>query len=400
MLGFASALSPFGMVVVVPTLNALAQRYGTDFGEVQYIVSAYLFGLGIAQPFSGLLCDRFGRRPVVLAGFALFVLASIGCAEVDTLDWLIGLRFLQAIGVSVGTVASRAIIRDTHDEAGTASAMSLMAVAMGVSPVLGPVIGGLLGNAFGPQSVFWASAILGAIAWLQIRFRLTETLSADAVITITARHLLSEYRDLLKSRVFMGYTLMYGLVQGAYFAFLAVGAAVFEHDLQLGQRGFGLVWGLMAIAYVSAAFLAGRLNRVLGLSGTLRLGMAATLLTGWAIFALATGPGLSRLPFITLLALLTAASGLVVPGSMAGAVNYRPEIAGTSTGLSSALGLLIGGGFSIVSGVLYKGSFPPVATLMAAGATLTLITGWMVSASGAPSGLSSPESETQQRSDR
>ncbi len=366
------------MVVVVPTLNALAQHYGADFSEVQYIVSAYLFGLGIAQPFSGLLCDRFGRRPVILAGFALFVLASIGCAIVGTLDWLIGLRFIQAVGVSVGTVASRAIIRDTHDEAGTASAMSLMAVAMGASPVLGPVIGGLLGNALGPQSVFWASALLGAIAWLQIRIRLRETLAADSVIMISAGHLLSDYHSLLGSRVFMGYTLMYGLVQGAYFAFLAVGAAVFENDLQLGQQGFGLVWGLMAVAYVSAAFLAGRLNRVIGLSGTLRLGLVATLLTGWAIFALATEAGLSRLPFITLLALLTAASGLVVPGSMAGAVNYRPEIAGTSTGLSSALGLLIGGSFSIVAGSLYKGAFPPVALLMAIAATLTLATGWMI----------------------
>ncbi|RMF98020.1 MAG: MFS transporter, partial [Gammaproteobacteria bacterium] len=114
------------MVVVVPTLAELARRYSIDYADVQFLISAYLFGLGVAQPFSGWLCDRFGRRRVLLAGFSLFVLASLGCAIAGSFGLLVALRFLQATGVSVGTVASRAILRDIHDEAGTARTLALV----------------------------------------------------------------------------------------------------------------------------------------------------------------------------------------------------------------------------------------------------------------------------------
>ena len=140
LLSVASALSPFGMVVLVPTLNEFARLYGVDYAATQFLISSYLFGLAAAQPFSGILCDRLGRRPVLLLGFAFFTLASLACAVVASLPALVALRFLQAVGVSVGTVASRAIVRDTHDEQGTARAMAYIAAAMGVAPVIAPLL--------------------------------------------------------------------------------------------------------------------------------------------------------------------------------------------------------------------------------------------------------------------
>lgn len=385
LLALASALSPFGMVVVVPTLGEIGREYGLDYSEAQFMISAYLFGLGAAQPFSGFLCDRFGRRPVLLAGFAIFVVASFACAAVRGIEWLVLLRFFQAAGVSVGTVASRAIVRDTHDTEGTARVLSTIAAAMGISPVIGPVAGGFIGDAFGPQSVFVASALLGILVWAGIYRGLPETRPARTTATGLGG-LGHDYRVLLGSRVFMGYTLMFGLVQGGFFAFLAVGAVVFEKDLGLGQKGFGLVWSFMAVAYVIGAAGAGVLGRSLGVARVLQLGVGLTAISGWALYALAVGPGISLWPLVFLLALLTAASGLVVPGSMAGAVSYRPEIAGTSSGLSSALGLVLSGGFTIVSGSIYTGDFGPVALLVAAAGTATAATAWMVRTQPDPGG--------------
>ena len=261
LLSLASALSPFGMVVVVPTLGALAREFDISFGEAQFLISAYLFGLGAAQPFSGLLCDRLGRRPVLLGGFVVFVLASIGCALAESMTALVVLRFLQAVGVSVGTVASRAIVRDTHDEAGTARALATIAAAMGIAPVIAPVIGGLVAEIAGPQAVFLVSAGLGTLAWLSILGRLEETRPPGVLEASRNARLTADYRQLLGSRVFMGYTLMFGFVQGGFFCFLAVGAAVFEADLGMGPREFGLVWGVMAIAYVAGAALANPADR-------------------------------------------------------------------------------------------------------------------------------------------
>jgi DHA1 family bicyclomycin/chloramphenicol resistance-like MFS transporter len=378
LLSLASALSPFGMVVVVPTLGELGRRYGVGAADSQFLISAYLFGLGAAQPFSGLLCDRLGRRPVMLGGFLLFVVASLGCALIRDIDSLVALRFVQAVGVSVGTVASRAVIRDTHDEAGTAAAMATIAAAMGIAPVIAPVAGGLIGAATGPQSVFAVSALLGSFVLVAVWRRLPETRIQAQAPQVNWQTTLADYRQLLGSRVFMGYTLMFGFVQGAFFSFLAVGATVFEQDLGLGQQAFGLVWGGMAFAYVLGAGVSGRLTRRLGLRRTIYIGMFFACVAGWSNFALALTAGVSFWPLVGLLGLLTAASGLVIPGSMAGAVSYRPEIAGTSSGLSSALGLMLSGAFSIVSGLVYAGNFVPIALLMAIGATLTAVTGWMV----------------------
>ncbi len=369
------------MVVVVPTLGELGRRYGIGYAEAQFLISAYLFGLGAAQPFSGMLCDRFGRRPVLLTGFAIFVAASVGCALADRLDVLIALRFLQAAGVSVGTVATRAIVRDTHDEAGTVRALSVIAAAMGIAPVIAPVAGGLLGASAGPQSVFLLSAALGGMVWLRVALRLRETVPPETQHgTHSLAQLIADYGTLLRAREFMGYTLMYGMVQGGFFAFLAVGAAIFENDLGIGQRGFGIIWSGMALAYVGGAALNSRLVRSRGTQPTLRLGIALTVIAGVLILAVALGPGHGAFSLIGLLALLTAASGLVIPGAMAGSVSYRPEIAGTSSGLSSALGLIISGGFSIISGSIYAGVFTPVAILIAIACVLTAATAWMVRA--------------------
>jgi len=380
LLSLASALSPFGMVVVVPTLGALARAFDVSFAEAQFLISAYLFGLGVSQPFSGLLCDRLGRRPVLLGGFVVFVLASLGCALAGDMPMLIFMRFLQAVGVSVGTVASRAIVRDTHDEAGTAHSLATIAAAMGIAPVVAPIIGGLVAESFGPQAVFLVSAALGTLVWLSILGRLDETRPPGVREASRNARLADDYRQLLGSRVFMGYTLMFGLVQGGFFCFLAVGAAVFEADLGMGPREFGLVWGMMAIAYVAGAGLASPLTARIGMRRVIYSGLTLTFLSGWGIYAAIANLGVSFYTLVPMLALLTSASGLVIPGSMAGAVSYRPEIAGTSSGLSSALGLGLSGAFSIVAGLLYGGDFTPVALLMGIAATMTALTGWMIRA--------------------
>jgi DHA1 family bicyclomycin/chloramphenicol resistance-like MFS transporter len=134
----------------------------------------------------------------------------------------------------------------------------------------------------------------------------------------------------------------------------------------------------MAFSYVMGAAGGGRMIGRLGMDRVMHIGVVLTMGAGWALLLLVTGPGISLLPLVVILATLTGASGLVIPVAMAGAVSYRPEIAGTSSGLSSAMGLVLSGAFTIVSGFLFTGSFTPIAALIAAAATLTAATTWMV----------------------
>lgn len=378
LLSIASSVSPFGMVVVIPTLYAVAETYAVDYSVTQFLISAYLFGLGVAQPVSGSLADRFGRRRVILVGFALFALASVGCALAKNIEWLIALRFLQAVGVSVGTVGSRAIVRDTHDEEGTVRALAFIAAAMGIAPMIAPVIGGWASAEFGVGAVYYASALLGLGVCVALYLGLPETQPAEAREPVPRQGLWHRYRSLLASPVFMGYTLMFGLAQGSMFSFLAVGAAVFERDFGIGQKGFGLIWGAMAVCYVFGTVAGGRITRSRGVPAAARLGMGLTLFAGWAVPVAVVIWGTHVATTVLPLSLMTFASGIITPISLAGAVSFRPEIAGTCSGLSSSLGLMLSGLFTVLAGSVYGGDFLPIAVIIGLAGTGTAATLLMV----------------------
>jgi len=363
LLGIASSLSVFGMTIILPAISSIGERFGEGFSSVQFVVSAYLFGLAIAQPVSGFLCDRIGRRKVMLSGFAVFIVASLLCIFAPSLEFLILGRFMQAVGVSVGTVATRAILRDTRSGEEMAVAMSYVAIAMGVAPILGPIFGGLLDSYLGYQSMFIVTAIMGVAVLIGMFLNLEETLPDD-IVAPRIDEWLGNYGVLLRSPQFVGYTLIYGFVQGAFFCFLAVGAPYFETRFGMDSKTYGFVWGLMALTYVFGAMAAAKLTPRVGTIGVMRASIMMVMIGG--IFVLISTwpePG-APIHVLLPLGLLMFAAGPATPGSMAGAVRYHPTIAGTASGLSSAIGLVLSGSFTVLSGSLYDGQFFPIASLM------------------------------------
>jgi DHA1 family bicyclomycin/chloramphenicol resistance-like MFS transporter len=377
LLGLASGLSPFGVTMAVPILATIATQFKTDLGMAQFVISAYLLGLATAQPFNGFLCDRFGRRPVMLIGFAVFVIASTAAAFTTSMGAMIVFRFLQAAGVSVGTVVSRAVVRDTHDASGSAIAMSYIAAVMGFSPIFAPIIGGWLGSIGGYFAVFLFTAVVGAMIWVVMYFNLTETLDPNNA-RANWSDWMRNYRILFSSRLFLGYSLIFGFVQGSFFSFLAVGAAVFKAEFGIDERGFGLIWGLMAITYVSGAIASARMTRRLGEEFVMKIAIMITLVSGWVLTLWIINQGVSMPSLLFPLAGLMVSAGGITPGALAGAVNAHPEMAGTSAGLSSALGIVLGGLFTVMAGFMYKGDFTPVVWLIALSTSLTALSWLMI----------------------
>jgi DHA1 family bicyclomycin/chloramphenicol resistance-like MFS transporter len=363
LLGIASSLSVFGMTIILPAISSIGERFGEPFSSVQFVVSAYLFGLAFAQPVSGFLCDRIGRRRVMLAGFAVFIVASLLCIVAPSLNLLIMGRFMQAVGASVGTVATRAILRDTRSGEQMAEAMSYVAIAMGIAPIIGPIFGGLLDSYFGYQSMFIVTALMGVAVLVGMFVNLEETLPRD-IVAPRVNEWLGNYWLLLRSPQFVGFTLIYGFVQGAFFCFLAVGAPYFEARFGMDSKTYGFVWGLMALTYVFGATVAAKLTSRVGTAGIMRASIALVMIGGiLVLFSTWHEPG-APIHILLPLGLLMFAAGPATPGSMAGAVRYHPEIAGTASGLSSAIGLVLSGSFTVLSGSLYDGRFFPIAGLI------------------------------------
>src|SRR6218665_1309966 len=142
-LGALSAFGPLAIDFYLPSFPTLAQAFGTDVEHIQLTLAAYFSGLAIGQLVYGPLTDKFGRRMPLLVGVVLFTLASAACAMAPNLEWLIGARFVQALGGCAGMVISRAVIRDLCDPLASAKAFSQLMLVMGVAPILAPFGGGV-----------------------------------------------------------------------------------------------------------------------------------------------------------------------------------------------------------------------------------------------------------------
>lgn len=376
LLAVISGISSFSLAIILPALPALATRHGTDYAGIQFLVSAYLLGLALSQPIWGQVADRIGRRPVVLIGFATYVAASLTCLVAPTLEALMLLRVLQAAGASTGTVVARAVIRDTHNESDGARAMSWITVGLGAAPIIAPIIGGTLLVRGDISWIFAVMAVAGVLLWALLYRQLPETLDRSQVLPLDWRRFVAGYATLLSHGGFVGYTAVYGFVQGAFFAFLTVGAAVFADSFGLGPGVFGAVWGVMGVAYVVGALGAGRLAGSARRPLLLPAAVTLTLLLGLLVALLDHWLGARLLSVMLPLFVMMMLSGGITPLVMAGAVYQVPGLAGTAAGLSSALGMTLGGAFTVAAGILYHGDFTPIALLIAAGGLLTFIS-WL-----------------------
>ena len=379
LLGVASGISPFGMAIVIPTLESFAQLYQAPYSTVQFIISAYLLGLASSMPLVGFLSDKIGRRPVLLSGLVLFVIASIFCSTTDSLNSLIFWRVIQGIGASVGSVMSRAMIRDVSNASETARSLSRVTAIMGISPMIAPVIGGIGYQIFGnPNGIFIITAAIGILVLTAILLLLPETRNAALLESTSKEPWSDKYRYLLGSKVFVGSSLIYAFTTGAFFAILAVASTVFYNDLGIDSAGFGFIWSGLTILYTVSAFTAGTLSSKYGLMKVLLVGVLLNVIAGLLFYSLVKVFDVTLISVIVPLVIMFFAHGYIVPMSLAQAVSARPEIAGSSSGLSSALGLVIGGMFSVLSGLVFDGRLLPIALIVSASTILCGLSYFMV----------------------
>lgn len=355
------ALSPFAMSFLVPAFPGMAEQFDRPVGDIQFLISVFLIGLGVAQPIHGMIADRIGRRPVLLFGFAIFVVASFASAITISWNALVICRFLQAVGVSAGTVTSRAIVNDIQTREEAAVTLSYISIAMGVGPILAPIFGGVLDVNFGWRSIFIACAITGVAILTMASANLPET----KPVNTEPHNVIRDYRQLLGNPQFIGYTLMFGFGQGVFFAFLPFAPDYFENVLGQGTSVFVTCWVGLSLAYMAGSLLGTRLTKRIGMDGAI---LRASL---WMVFALGLmiviyalmgdGVGVVTLPLMVAL----IGTGLITPLSLAGSISVDGKIGATAAGLSSSLGLILGGLFSVVSGKLYDQTLWPFMALAA-----------------------------------
>jgi DHA1 family bicyclomycin/chloramphenicol resistance-like MFS transporter len=252
-------LGPFSIDTYLPAFTGIAASIGATPVEMQQTLSAYLFGFAVMNLFHGALSDSFGRRPVVLAGIALFTVASAGCALSQHIGSLVFFRALQGMSAGAGIVVSRAVIRDMFPPADAQRVMSQVTIYFGVAPAVAPMVGGFLFVHVGWHAVFWFLTAVGAVLWMANHRLLPETLHPTHRQSFRAGPLLRGYWSLASDPRFLMLALASGIPFNGMFLYV-LSAPVFLGDLlALEPNEFFWFFMLTIAGIMGGAWLSGRL---------------------------------------------------------------------------------------------------------------------------------------------
>ncbi len=357
-----TGVAPISLYMLVPALPMLAQSFGSDISVAQMTVSLYMVGIACSQIIMGPLSDRFGRRPVLLAGLGLMVAASAAGCFAQSLPQLIVARFLQALGGATGMVVSRAIIRDLYSRDRIGAMISLVIAVMMIAQMLSPLTGGLLETAFGWRSIFYLITAASLVIAVAIAIALPETRRTRAA----GSGLRGDVGSLFTSRAFIGYMLCMVLASQIIFVFAGGGPYLVVTHMGRSSAEYGAWFATTAFAYLIGNVFCVRFAPRHSLEKLIWFGLAMQL-AGSLLNLIWGFAGFNRAPswlFGTQMIVMFA-NAFVMSNASAGAISVRPEAAGTASG---AMGFLQMGVGSLLSqfGAFLGGHFTSALPLTAA----------------------------------
>lgn len=358
------------MTIALPSMPSVAVAFAVDAVTVQLTITLYIAMFAAAQLVAGPLSDRFGRRPVLVWGLALFTASSLACALAPDITTLIAARAAQGAGACVGMVVTRALIRDVYGATDTGRVLGYAAMAIGVAPAIAPVLGGYLEVWYGWRAAYWLTVAYSAVGLILTWWRLAETRPAGGAGPGLGP--LRGYALLLRSRVFLAYVGVTAFGAAGYFAFISAAPLVYIGALGMAPDDFSVMIAFFSLGYVGGAFIVARLVPRLGIVRLIAVGSVLILVptAGLVVLAFAgiAAPG-------AVMAVIFAngvCHGLVAPPALAGIVGVRPELSGTGAALAGCLQISFGAAVSMMMGALVYETQIPMAVVMMVMAVLGL----------------------------
>jgi DHA1 family bicyclomycin/chloramphenicol resistance-like MFS transporter len=330
-----ASLGPLSINILVPALPGLAVSFSADPAVVQMTISLYFAGLAFAQLFLGALSDRFGRRPVLIAGFLITVVTSLAAAVATNVVALVVARTAQAFGASTGVVIGRAIVRDVYSRDRAASMLGWVTMSTVFIPMFGPLIGGVLDETLGWRSIFLFIGIAALVIVAWAARSLPETRPQQPAPGASMNQLWIEARALLSTPAFLGFVICSGMISGPYYAILGGAPHIIITQMGRSSAELGIWFVLSSLGYMLGNFFAGRFSVRFGVNTMVWWGLLVEVIGGALAFALILlmpngGPLTVFLPAT----LIYVGNGIALPNAIAGAISVRPQAAGTASGVA------------------------------------------------------------------
>ena len=364
-LGFLSAIAPFSIDMYLPGFPAIATDLHTSIEMVSYSLSSFFIGVCIGQVFCGPLLDRFGRKMPLYAGLLLYIVATIGCVFTKSVEILVALRFLQAIGGCVGMEAPRAIIRDLFSVAESAKIFSHMILILGVSPIIAPTAGSYIITHFGWHAIFILLAIISVLLFAAVVIWIPESKQPDPSFSLQPKPILDSFLIVLKQPQFFTYAITGAISSAGLFAYLAGSPYVFMKLFGTTELQYGVIFALIAAGLITSSQLNNLCLKKFSSQQIVKTTLSIQTIAGLLLFAGMVAGWLNLYSTIILIFLYLGCQGFNFPNAAALSMAPFTKHAGSSSALMGATQMGIGALASAVVGLLNPHSAIPMTGVMA-----------------------------------
>lgn len=364
-LGALATISPFSIDMYLPGFPAIALDLNAPMSQVQLSLTAYLVGIAFGQLLYGPLLDRFGRKRPLYVGLTVYILASIGCAFIESMNALILMRFLQALGGCAGIVSAQALVRDLFPVNKTAQAFSLITLVISVSPMIAPTVGGYVTAHVGWHYVFVILAVITLLILIVSYFFLPKGRGADPSISLKPKAVAKNYYAVVRNPQFLIYAITGGIASAAPFAYIAGSPNVFMNIYGLTEQQYGWVFALLAFAMIGSTQLNHFILKKFTSEQVIRFALFYQTFMGTV---LVTGVYFQLFNVYTLIAMMFiffAGQGITGPNATALSLAPFAKNAGSASALFGSWRLGAGGIISAVVSLFHNNTALPMVVTMA-----------------------------------
>ena len=371
-LGSLTALGPFSIDMYLPGFPAIAKDLNTTAAKVSLSLSGFFVGISLGQLLYGPLLDRFGRKRPLFIGLVVYILASVGCALATSINDLILLRVIQAIGSCAATVASVAMVRDIFPVKDNAKVFSLLLLVVGVSPMIAPTVGGYVTDAFGWHSVFWILTGMGVAILIATVLWLPDSYKPDKTLSLKPKPILLNFLQVIREPQFYTYALTGAIAFAGLFAYVAGSPLVFMEVFQTDGKVYGWIFAFLSVGFIGSSQLNTLFLRKFTSEQVVNTALICQVLVSFTFLAAALAGFLTLPVTIVFLFFFLCCIGYTYPNAAALSLAPFTRNAGSASALMGAFQMGAGTLISIVISLFEEPSVVPMVAAMAGSSLLAL----------------------------
>lgn len=372
-LGSLTALGPFSIDMYLPGFTGIAKDLNTSVNNVSLTLSSYFIGISFGQLLYGPLLDRFGRKKPLYIGLFVYILASLGCYFVTSIDYFIGLRFIQAVGSCGASVAAITMVRDLFPIQEIPKVFAKLMLVLGLSPMLAPTIGGYITEDFGWHMVFLILTIMGIAVLLASKFLLKSTHKPDISISLKPTPIINNFILVLKEPQFYTYAFTGGIAFSGLFTYVASSPVIFMDIFNVDGKVYGWIFAFLSISFIGTSQLNSYLLKQYSSEQLISVGLKLQFLIS-LIFAIGIYFNWFGLyGVIAMLFLFLGCLGFCNPNTTALSLAPFEKNAGSASAVMGAVQMGLGALASVAVGIFVKDSIMPVTMIFIGSSFLALL---------------------------